>query len=304
MASYDKSVDSNYTRQVQQILASMGADLGPAGIDGKWGSYTQAAYTANKAAVDAALYGQYGQSGQNQYLYQNTMDFLPAPSVQTVSVPSYSYEYYYSIGDALEAANYERQRLKAQNNLTANQEALARDVQNIKGNIEKSTTARGFGRSSYTTDALQATDLAALRQGQALFTSFDQTLMLLDAERHSNAANYAAKAFQAQEDRRLQADLYNARAANEMALSQWNAQFDLMADLMKDQASAGYSASSGSSRSSGSSSRRSSSSGSSSSKGSSNLKNALVGTDTTGISPAMNRTKGGVTTRKNTIQVR
>lgn len=57
MASYDKSKDSAYTRQVQQVLSSLGADLGAGGIDGKWGAYTQAAYEANKAAVDAALYG-------------------------------------------------------------------------------------------------------------------------------------------------------------------------------------------------------------------------------------------------------
>ena len=33
MASYDKSKDSAYTRQVQQVLSSLGADLGAGGID-------------------------------------------------------------------------------------------------------------------------------------------------------------------------------------------------------------------------------------------------------------------------------
>lgn len=177
MASYDKSKDSAYTRQVQQVLSSLGADLGAGGIDGKWGAYTQAAYEANKAAVDAALYGSGGSQSAYQSAYQSLWDSMPQLSYTYVSTPSYSYEYYYSIGDALEAANYEKQKQQAQTNLENAQAALQESVKTTKANVEKSTTARGFGRSSYATDALQATDLAAMNQGQALLADFDQTLM-------------------------------------------------------------------------------------------------------------------------------
>lgn len=61
MASYDKSKDTNYTYAVQSALQSLGANLGSAGVDGKWGAYTEAAYQANKDAVDAMLSG--GSSG-------------------------------------------------------------------------------------------------------------------------------------------------------------------------------------------------------------------------------------------------
>lgn len=57
MASYDKSKDTNYTYAVQSALQSLGANLGSAGVDGKWGAYTEAAYQANKDAVDALLGG-------------------------------------------------------------------------------------------------------------------------------------------------------------------------------------------------------------------------------------------------------
>ena len=55
MASYDKSKDPNYTTAVQTALQSLGANLGSAGVDGKWGAYTEAAYQANKDAIDAML---------------------------------------------------------------------------------------------------------------------------------------------------------------------------------------------------------------------------------------------------------
>ncbi len=260
MASYDKSKDSDYTRRVQQVLAGLGADLGAGGVDGKWGAYTQAAYEANRSAVDAALGG--GSGGFN---FQSLWDSLPQLNYSYVSTPSYSYEYYYSIGDALEEASYTKQKAQAEQDLAGAQEALKQSVKQTKANIEKSTNARGFARSSYTTDALQNTDLTAMRQEQSLLASFDQTLLELDAQRHSNASAYAANAFQAQEDRRLQADMFNARMANELALNQWQAQLDMINWQMQQWGSGTSSASrsSGSSRSSsGSTAPKSSASGS------------------------------------------
>lgn len=63
MASYDKSKDPNYTTAVQTALQSLGANLGSAGVDGKWGAHTEAAYQANKDAVDAMLGGGGGAFG-------------------------------------------------------------------------------------------------------------------------------------------------------------------------------------------------------------------------------------------------
>ena len=85
MASYDKSKDSAYTRQVQQVLSSLGADLGAGGIDGKWGAYTQAAYEANKAAVDAALYGSGGslEARGRQLEEEAPLAVSPYPPVNT-----------------------------------------------------------------------------------------------------------------------------------------------------------------------------------------------------------------------------
>lgn len=57
MASYDKSKDREYTLAVQNALQGLGADLGSAGVDGKWGTYTENAYQANKQAVDSILAG-------------------------------------------------------------------------------------------------------------------------------------------------------------------------------------------------------------------------------------------------------
>ncbi len=294
MASYDKSKDSAYTRQVQQVLSSLGADLGAGGIDGKWGAYTQAAYEANKAAVDAALYGSGGSQSAYQSAYQSLWDSMPQLSYTYVSTPSYSYEYYYSIGDALEAANYEKQKQQAQTNLENAQAALQESVKTTKANVEKSTTARGFGRSSYATDALQATDLAAMSQGQALLADFDQTLMMLDAQRHANAAAYASNAFQAQENRQLQASIANAQMANELALNQWKAQLDLMNSYNQNL----WSASSYSGGSSGSSGRSSSSSSSKKSN-SSNMSSLF-----SSVQKSTSTSKGGVRVSSQNIRSR
>lgn len=63
MASYDKSKDRDYTLAVQSALQSLGANLGSAGVDGKWGAYTESAYQANKQAVNSILSGGSGGFG-------------------------------------------------------------------------------------------------------------------------------------------------------------------------------------------------------------------------------------------------
>ena len=74
--------------------------------------------------MDAALYGSGGSQSAYQSAYQSLWDSMPQLSYTYVSTPSYSYEYYYSIGDALEAANYEKQKQQAQTNLENAQAAL------------------------------------------------------------------------------------------------------------------------------------------------------------------------------------
>lgn len=252
MASYDKSIDSEYTRQVQQILSGLGADLGAGGVDGKWGAYTQSAYEQNREQVEAILSGGSSHGASN----------IPALSYTYVEVPqSNSYEYYYSIGDALQAAQYERQKQQAENSLQGAQAALESDLKGAKAGIESSATARGFGRSTYVVDSLQYADNAATAQRQSLLDSFSQTLLYLDAERHSSAASYASSNYQAQENRIYQANLQNAQMANEQALNLWKAQLAQAENTVYG----GVVSSSGSgSRKSSSSSSASSSSGASS----------------------------------------
>ncbi|MDR2513954.1 MAG: hypothetical protein LBD02_01955 [Christensenellaceae bacterium] len=258
MASYDKSKDTNYTLLVQQALSAMGANLGPAGIDGKWGAYTDSAYKANQSVVDAMLYG---GSSSSAYGYAPQAPQMPELSLQGVSVPaSHDYSYYYSIGDALEAENYERQKQQAESRLQGAQAQLETDLDQTKAGIAANSTARGFGRSTYVTDSLLYADNAAAGQRQSLLSDFSQTLLYLDAARHSGAARYASGAYENQQSRIAAAEMANAQIANQQALAVWNAQMDAYNRALSgyEQASSSlgsYSAalSSGSSRSAGSS---------------------------------------------------
>jgi hypothetical protein len=224
MASYDKSKDKDYTALVQQALSAIGANLGPAGIDGKWGAYTDSAYKANQGIVDAMLYGggslsSYGSGPQAPQMPDLNLQGVPVPS-------SRDYSYYYSIGDALEAEAYERQKQQAESRLQGAQGQLESDLSQTKANIAANSTARGFGRSTYVTDSLLYADNAAAGQRQSLLSDFSQTLLYLDAQRHSGAARYASSAYEAQQGRIAAAEMANAQIANQQTLAMWNAQMD------------------------------------------------------------------------------
>ena len=133
-----------------------------------------------------------------------------------------------------------------------------------------------------------------MSQGQALLADFDQTLMMLDAQRHANAAAYASNAFQAQENRQLQASIANAQMANELALNQWKAQLDLMNSYNQNL----WSASSYSGGSSGSSGRSSSSSSSKKSN-SSNMSSLF-----SSVKKSTSTSKGGVRVSSQNIRSR
>lgn len=192
-----------------------------------------------------------------------------------------SYEEYYSIGDALEAANHERQTQKAKEDLRGAEAQLEYDWSHAKANLERSTTARGFGRSSYTTDSLLYADQVAIAQKQSLLDGFNQTLLYLDAQRHSNAANYAAKQIAAQDAADRAAAQYNAEVSNMAALKMWEAQLEQLKNMQYVPETSSSSSKSSSKSKSSSSKSSGSANGTSSSSSSTTKQNTL---NTTGQS--------------------
>lgn len=238
MASYDKSKSTDYTLAVQAALRTLGADLGSAGVDGKWGSYTEAAYQQNKAAVDAIV------TGMGMGAWSGALE--PAQ----VDVPeTKSFDQWLDIGSALYAAQYEAGKQAAQRQLEYAQKQVEDNRVQSAATLENAANARGFGRSSYTTDMLQRNENTAQTNQTALLNNFSDALMQLEANRNASAAQYASSMWQAQQDAVLQAQKFNAQMAQQTAIKQWE---QAMAEREKLYAAA----------SSGSSARRSSSGGS------------------------------------------
>ncbi|MGN1251215.1 MAG: hypothetical protein ACI4XW_14160 [Candidatus Spyradocola sp.] len=208
MAGYDKSKSTDYTLAVQSALKTLGADLGAAGVDGKWGDYTERAYQAHKGEVDALVTGMFG--GGN------------ALTAVQIDVPEQrSFSEWMSVGDALYAAQAEAQRQSAQRQLEYSQQQVERNRIQSAATLENAANARGFGRSSYATDMLQRNEYNAQQNQTALLTSFSDALERIAAERASSAAQYASNMWKSQQDAVLSAQKFNAQMQQEVNLKNW-----------------------------------------------------------------------------------
>mgnify|MGYP001060994289 CR=1 FL=1 len=210
MASYDKSKNVDYTLAVQAALKTLGADLGAAGVDGKWGAYTENAYQKNKAAVDALVSG-VGAGG-----------FSGSLTPAQVEVPEgKSFEQWLSIGDALYAAQYEAQKRSAQRQLEYAQQQVEDQRVQSAATLQNAANARGFGRSSYAMDVLQKNEVQAQKNNTALLNSFSDALMQLEANRASGAAQYASNMWNSQQNAILSAQKFNAQMKEQTDTALW-----------------------------------------------------------------------------------
>ncbi|MGI5885292.1 MAG: hypothetical protein ACOX83_10090 [Candidatus Spyradocola sp.] len=257
MASYDKSKDVNYTLAVQSALKTLGADLGAAGVDGKWGAYTERAYQQNRQTVDALVSG-IGFSGAGAA--GGTL--APAFTPQLVDVPEQrSFADWLSVGQEIYNAQYEAGRVAAERRLASAQAANEENRVQSAARLETAANARGFGRSSYATDMLQRNEYEANRNDAALQGDYADALLQLEANRNASAASYAGSMWQSQQQAVLEAQRFNAQQSQEAALRQWEAENELRKAYYE--ASAAYASSARSS-----SGKRSSSSSSSGKKAS------------------------------------
>ncbi len=246
MASYDKTKNEDYTLAVQSALQALGANLGSAGIDGKWGDYTEAAYQRNKDAVDALVSGMGAGGG---YYAQ----FEPVQ----IEVPEQKdFSEWLSLGDALFAAQAEAQKRSAQRQLEYGKEEVERGRVQSAATLETAANARGFGRSSYTTDMLQRNEDTAQRNQTLLINNFNDALLAIEADRAANAATYAGKMWSVQQDAVNDALKFNAQMRSDANIRNWEAQQSYRESMSKLYADAVKSRSSGSGRRSSSSSKK------------------------------------------------
>lgn len=238
MASYDKSKSTDYTLAVQAALKTLGADLDAGGVDGKWGRYTENAYQQNKGAVDALVAGVMGGGS----------GVAPLQAVQ-VDVPEQrSFSDWLSVGDALYAAQAEAQKQSAQRQLEYNQQQVEQNRAQSAATLENAANARGFGRSSYTTDMLQRNENTAQQNQTALLNNFSDALLRIEADRTASAAEYAGNMWKTQQDAVLQAQKFNAQMQQEVNLKNWQQSQEDQQQLLSTYASAQKSGGSSGSR--------------------------------------------------------
>ena len=208
MASYNKSYGSDYTKQVQNALKSLGANLGKAGVDGKWGNYTQAAYDKYKDQVDAMLGGGGGGSGGN---YSSL--FMKTGGNYTVPQINYNPT---SLDDLLKEANgliggqYDAQILSAKQGYEASQKSLAKSYETARESTQDSAVSRGMGRSSYLTDAIANVGLQETAANNQLTDNYNNTVAGLEKGRADAVASYVQSLRRQQEETALNLALQQA----------------------------------------------------------------------------------------------
>jgi hypothetical protein len=227
MASYNKSYGSDYTKQVQNALKSLGANLGKAGVDGKWGNYTQAAYDKYKDQVDAMLGGGGGGSGSGNYtgFYEDRFGTGGAGSGGNYSslfktggnytVPQINYNPT-SLDDLLKEANgliggqYDAQILSAKQGYEASQKSLAKSYETARESTQDSAVSRGMGRSSYLTDAIANVGLQETAANNQLTDNYNDTVANLEKGRADAVASYVQSLRRQQEETALNLALQQA----------------------------------------------------------------------------------------------
>ena len=240
LASYDKSMDSAYTTQVQTILKNLGANLGSAGVDGKWGAYTQAAYNQYKDQVDAALaggsggsYGGFGFSSGGGY------------SAPTINYTGRTLDEMLAEANGLIGGEYDTQLRTAKQGYEANQQALTKAYENTRKTTQDSAVSRGMGRSSYLTDAIANVGLQETAANDTLTKNYNDAVDQLELSRAKAVSSYVQQLQREQDDRLL-----------ELALAQAELQYkyDALNSSLMSGFGGGYSTGGGSGGSSGGSS--------------------------------------------------
>lgn len=239
MASYDKSYSSDYTKQVQSALKSLGADLGSAGVDGKWGAYTNAAYNQYKDQVDAMI----GSSGGYSYSYSSPSSSYTAP---TINYTGRTLDEMLAEANGLIGGEYDTQLRTAKQGYEANQQTLAKSYENTRKNTQDSAVSRGMGRSSYLTDAIANVGLQETSANDTLTKNYNEAVDQLELSRSQAVSSYVQELQREQEERLL-----------ELAIAQAELQYKydaLNASLLGSGGGGGWVSSSGGSSSRGSSS--------------------------------------------------
>ena len=206
LASYDKSMDSAYTTQVQTILKNLGANLGSAGVDGKWGAYTQAAYNQYKDQVDAALaggstgggYGGFGFSGGGGY------------TAPTINYTGRTLDEMLAEANGLIGGEYDTQLRTAKQGYEANQQTLAKAYENTRKTTQDSAVSRGMGRSSYLTDAIANVGLQETAANDTLTKNYNDAVDQLELSRAKAVSSYVQQLQREQDDRLLELALAQA----------------------------------------------------------------------------------------------
>ena len=207
LASYDKSVDSAYTTQVQTILKNLGANLGSAGVDGKWGAYTQAAYNQYKDQVDAALAGGSTGGSYGGYSYSTGGSKYTAP---TINYTGRTLDEMLAEANGLIGGEYDTQLRTAKQGYEANQQTLAKAYANTRKTTQDSAVSRGMGRSSYLTDAIANVGLQEVAANDTLTKNYNDAVDQLELSRAKAVSSYVQQLQREQDDRLLELALAQA----------------------------------------------------------------------------------------------
>lgn len=242
LASYDKSMDSAYTTQVQTILKNLGANLGSAGVDGKWGAYTQAAYNQYKDQVDAALAGGSTGGSYGRFGFSSGGSGYTAP---TINYTGRTLDEMLAEANGLIGGEYDTQLRTAKQGYEANQQTLAKAYENTRKNTQDSAVSRGMGRSSYLTDAIANVGLQETAANDTLTKNYNDAVDQLELSRAKAVSSYVQQLQREQDDRLL-----------ELALAQAELQYkyDALNSSLMSGFGGGYSTGGGSGGSSGKSS--------------------------------------------------
>lgn len=207
MASYNKNIDSGLTTQVQTILSGLGADLGSAGIDGKWGAYTDAAYNQYKDQVDAALAGSNGSAFSGYYSSVTPHTHYSAPSI---NYTPRTLDELMAEAQGLIGGEYDAQLLAAKQGYEASQQSLAKTYENTRKTTQDSAVSRGMGRSSYLTDAIANVGLAEKQDNATLTGNYNDQVYTLEKAQAEAISSYVQQLQREQDELMLQKALAEA----------------------------------------------------------------------------------------------
>lgn len=175
----------------------------------------------------------------------------------------------------LYSGGYERQRQAAQTSYDQSLQDLGRSYEQGRQDVLNAATARGFGRSSYVTDALSQSSAEENLARERYAGALAQQLSNLDLERENQISSYASSKYREGQDKLLELEMLKAELELELQKLAYQSQVNKFQYDQQNSASPGgsvsgsvYGSSSGYGGRSSSSSYRSSGSSSGSSRSS------------------------------------